>query len=321
MRIPGRKILLYGSRLVRSKFVNHGLILGYHRVNNLSWDPFKLSVSPEHFAQQLEILCEYANVLPLHDLAIARANGHIPPRSVAITFDDGYADYLSEAQPLLGKAALPSTIFISTGYLGQEFWWDTLTCLVGLLNPADALALDADGAQFEWRPDIETRTLDRTTLLSELSKFLLPLSSSGRSDCLRQLANSSEPIATETRCNLALTESELVQLASDDLVTIGCHTVSHPMLALLPADQQKAEIMQSKQALEAMTGQAVNGFSFPNGSKSTLSIRLVQECGFTHACASHNDVVWRNSNPFDLPRLWVSDCAGDAFLNWLKPWL
>lgn len=321
MRIPGRRALLHSARLVRSNFVKHGLILGYHRINRLPWDPFRLAVSPESFAQQLKILQKHANVIPLHELVEARASGEIPPRSVAITFDDGYADYLSVAQPLLQQAGLPSTLFISTGYLGREFWWDTLTSLVSSINPANPLTVDAGGSTFEWRPESEPGIHDRSILLLDLHKFLMPLSLNECSECLKQLAESSGLTIKEKRDDLAMTESELKQLASDDLTEIGCHTVSHPMLARLEAGQQRSEVMQSKQTLEALTGHPVNGFSFPYGSQSAASVQLVEECGFTHACASHNDVVWRNSNPFCLPRIWIPDCMGDVFLKLIRRWL
>ncbi len=321
MRIPGRKALLHSARLVRSKLVKHGLILGYHRINRLSWDPFRLAVSPESFAQQLEVLQKHANVLPLHELAEARASGDIPPRSIAITFDDGYADHLSVAQPLLEHAGLPSTIFISTGYLGREFWWDTLTSLVSSIDPANPLSVDAGGSKFEWRPESEPGIHGRSTLLASLHKFLMPLSADECLDSLKQLAESSGVIRTEKSDNLAMTELEVIQLASDDLTTIGCHTVSHPMLARLEPGQQRSEVMQSKQTLEALTGHSVNGFSFPYGSQSRSSVQLVEECGFTHACASHNDVVWRNSNPFCLPRIWIPDCTGNTFHKLIRRWL
>lgn len=321
MRIPGRKTLLHAGRVVRSKLVRHGLILGYHRVNSLSWDPFSLGVSARHFAQQLEVLHEQANVLSLADLSEARADGDIPPRSVAITFDDGYDDYRSEALPLLRQAGFPSTIFISTGFLGCGFWWDTLTTLVTLLDPADAIVLESGESRFEWQPGSGDHVPDRDALLRKLHGFLMPLDIDACLVCLQQLAESSGLTISSRQEDLAMTEAEVAHLATDDLTEIGCHTVSHPMLALLPEVYQRTEIMQSKLALEKLTSQSINSFSFPYGSLSAASVQLVEECGFTYACASHGDVVWRNSNPFCLPRIWIPDCPGETFLKFIRHWL
>lgn len=321
MRIPGRKTLLQTGRLLRSKLTRHGTILGYHRVNSLSWDPFHICVSENHFAEHLEVLHEQANVVSLHDLAEARAHGDIPPRSVAITFDDGYDDYRTAALPLLKQANFPSTIFIATGFLGRSFWWDTLATLVSQLDPTDALILESGKSRYEWLPDSEVRLPDRNTLLHELYGFLLPLGIDTCLDCLQQLAESSGISISSKSEDLAMSKASVSQLAADDLAEIGCHTVSHPMLAMLPADTQRTEIIQSKKTLEQLTGQPVNSFSFPNGSVSAALFRLVEECGFTHACASHGDVVWRNSNPFCLPRIWIPDCTGENFMKLIRNWL
>jgi peptidoglycan/xylan/chitin deacetylase (PgdA/CDA1 family) len=321
MRFPVRKALRYAARLARSRLVRHGLILGYHRINRLSWDPFRLAVSPDAFAQQLEILHRYANVMPLHELAEARASGSIPPRSVAITFDDGYADYLHVARPLLDQAGFHSTLFMSTGYIGREFWWDILARLVDMLDPAIPLSVSAEGVKFDWRPEAYRSGPDRKTLAMELSGLLLPMDKDIRLQFLQRLMETAGLSLPENSGNQALSARELGELSKLDLVSIGSHTVSHPMLARLRDDQQRTEIAASKQALENLTGKTVSGFSFPHGSTSAASIRFVEECGYRYACASHNDVVWRNSNPFCLPRIWIPDCPGNKFLRLLRRWL
>ncbi|HYQ71012.1 MAG TPA: polysaccharide deacetylase family protein [Gammaproteobacteria bacterium] len=321
MRIPGRKTLLYGARLLRSKLVTHGIILGYHRINTLPWDPFRQCVSAEHFTQHLDVLHEQANVIPLHALAEANAAGELAPRCVAITFDDGYADFLSGTRPLLQRAAMPSTLFITSGTPGKEFWWDTLVRLVEVRDPAQPLKLDTGDAGFAWQPDTATNSPSRDALIHALHRFLMSLDNAVRTDCLQQLAAVSRPLEADRDRDRALTESEISTLANDELVTIGCHTVSHPMLDRLNPDQQRAEILQNKETLEQLTGKAVAGFSYPHGVKSATTVGLVRDCGFTHACASHNDVVWRNSNPYCLPRIWVPDIPGEAFRKLLLRWL
>jgi peptidoglycan/xylan/chitin deacetylase (PgdA/CDA1 family) len=321
MSIPGQRSLIHFARFVRSKCVKHGVILGYHRVDDSAWDPLRLAVSRNHFSQQLEVLRERANLLSLAELVDARAHRRIPRHSVAVTFDDGYADFLSTARPLLTQAGCPSTIFVSTGYLGQEFWWDTLTRVAGTLNPAEPLTLDAGTANLQWRPGTGTHVADRNVFLRVLHRFLLPLSASAREQLLNNLAERVSATASDQRLHPVFTQSEIQSLAGDELVTIGCHTVSHPRLALLPAALQRSEIIESKRALERLTGQRINGFSFPHGSTSDIAIRIVRECGFTYACASQTDIVWQKSDPLCLPRIWVPDCGPDAFLKLLNRWL
>src|SRR6185369_2424037 len=88
------------------------LILMYHRVAHVSADPFSLSVAPLHFAEQLDVLRKRAYAMRLQELTAALCDGNIAPRSVVLTFDDGYVDNLETARPLLEHHDIPATVFI-----------------------------------------------------------------------------------------------------------------------------------------------------------------------------------------------------------------
>src|SRR5205085_2421930 len=76
-------------------------------------DPFQLCVHPTNFAAQLEVLREVADVVPLTELWRRRAKRRRRPL-VALTFDDGYADNLLNAAPLLERGGLPATVYVSS---------------------------------------------------------------------------------------------------------------------------------------------------------------------------------------------------------------
>ena len=111
-----------------------GVVLMYHRVASDLVDPWRLCVSPTNFGAQLEVLADRYRVVTLRELVAARGSTGERP-SVAITFDDGYADNLHAAAPLLVRQGLPATFFLTSGTLGseREFWWDELDQL--LLQP------------------------------------------------------------------------------------------------------------------------------------------------------------------------------------------
>src|SRR5438552_8045459 len=107
------------------------LVLMYHRVIDLPPAPHNLCVSPQHFQQQLEVLKKSYRVIGLTEAAEALARdrplSHLA-RTIVITFDDGYADNLHNAEPLLERYECPVTVFVASGFVGskRQFWWDEL---------------------------------------------------------------------------------------------------------------------------------------------------------------------------------------------------
>ncbi len=104
------------------------LIFLYHRVAELESDPFEQALTPQRFEEHVEVLKKYAHPISLTGLFAALSAGRVPRRSVVITFDDGYADNLYTAMPILEKHGVPATVFVSTSPVRTqtEFFWDTL---------------------------------------------------------------------------------------------------------------------------------------------------------------------------------------------------
>ena len=68
--------------------------------------------------------------MQLAELVAGVGSDNLPRRAVAVTFDDGYADNLYNAKPILTALDVPATVFVTTGNLGKQFWWDELDCAV-----------------------------------------------------------------------------------------------------------------------------------------------------------------------------------------------
>ena len=106
-----------------------GNILLYHRIANVTDDPHQLSVSTIHFEQHIRWLTKNTHVISLSTLIKNLNKNIIQPRSICLTFDDGYADNYLNALPILRTYNAPATIFITAGKVNdtQPFYWDTKT--------------------------------------------------------------------------------------------------------------------------------------------------------------------------------------------------
>jgi peptidoglycan/xylan/chitin deacetylase (PgdA/CDA1 family) len=323
MRIRGIQSLVMAARWARSRVLGGVPILGYHRIAEAQWDPYGLCVTPRHFAAQLEVLHRHANPIKLADLIAALQEGVLPPRAVALTFDDGYADVFTQARPLLDHYQIPATVFVTSDELGREYWWDEVARLV---HPSqrlpEKLPLTIGATNFEWPRVGSAQSDNGIALVHALCDWLRPMTSDARATALEKIRTWSDIDAfAEGSEQRSMCADEVIAISSDGLIEIGSHTASHPVLAALPVDAQRAEILHGKAALEQLLQHPIASFSYPNGSVSPQTAALVQQAGFSSACASHWDVARPGSDLFHLPRFWVSDTDGAAFGRWLDRWL
>jgi peptidoglycan/xylan/chitin deacetylase (PgdA/CDA1 family) len=290
----------------------------YHRVFEASSDPWQLSVSPKNFAEHLEILRRYYPVLSLHQLLRSLRDAQLPKRAVVLTLDDGYADNLWNAKPLLEKYELSATVFITCGGLDSptEFWWDDLERT--LLQPQTLpqhLQLRVQNRLYEWpitSPD------DRQHAYMALHQTLQPLRPSDRNRAMNDLFAWAgvDPMARPDY--RPLTTAELIQLAQSEFVDIGAHSVTHPLLAGMSQADQTAEITGSRHKLEAILSSPVDTFSYPYGNLSSETVEIVKAAGFEIALTTDGKAVDVGANPLRLGRFGVGDWDGDRFKHRLE---
>lgn len=100
-----------------------GCIFYYHRVADLGFIDTKAddwNVQPKLFEEQMAALAEFAEVVPLHEMASRLASHTSKKPLVSLTFDDGYANFFARALPVLERYNLPATVFVVTGLIGQS---------------------------------------------------------------------------------------------------------------------------------------------------------------------------------------------------------
>lgn len=311
---PGWKTFRNAGRLLRSRRRPHIVILGYHRVSERSSDPFDLTVTARELDQHLGVLTLHARPVTLGQAVEELARGAIVPRTVVVTFDDGYDDTLTVTLPLLQRHGVPATVFVTTGNPGKPFWWDTLaSTLLEASRLPDRLAIELAGAPHSFP------TSNREQLVRQVADLLRPLDAGLRENALAALVRRADPRPTATP--RALREAEIRQLGADPLVEIGGHTITHPLLAPLSPDRQRLEILGNREQLEATVGAPVRFFSYPHGSFNNVTRLILREGGFAAACCSEPDVVTTRSDLFALPRLWVDGKRKLDFPGWITRWL
>ena len=106
------------------KFSNKIPILMYHRIANVPGD--RNSLPPEKFEQQLQYLHSkgYTSINMDQLYAHYVLGEKLPPKSVVLTFDDGYADNLYTAMPIMQKYNMIGNVFVIANWIGKENKWE-----------------------------------------------------------------------------------------------------------------------------------------------------------------------------------------------------
>ncbi|MFL6289946.1 MAG: polysaccharide deacetylase family protein [Thermoanaerobaculia bacterium] len=246
------------------------VVLVYHRVAETRDDPYGQAVRPETFARHLEILAREHPIRPLRDLVSRRYEDG----TLAITFDDGYVDNLTEALPIAGN--VPVTVFVTVDPMldGGRFWWDEIAGI----EPG---------------------------LRGKLHARLKGLPGRERRGCLATLA-----CTDDSDRGRPMTLDELRDLASRPGVEIGAHTLSHPSLALLPAVEQERELAGARSRLEELLGRPVTLLAYPFGKPGDVSEEtedLARRAGYRAAFTTVPRRLVPSSPLFALPRLTVHE--------------
>ena len=313
----------------------------YHRIHETALDPWALSVTPDHFADHLAVLRRSFHPISLQTLAQSLRGGtKLNPKSVVITFDDGYADNLHHAKPILERFDCPATIFLVTGVIGSavEFWWDELASLLLQPHPLpERLSLSIQGETHTWHFG-KAAEYSQADYLQSIHWRVGQPAPSYRHDLYRQLWQLIHPLSIDAQnevmkalrawagndnyqpAHSILDQKECLALARAEQIEIGAHTIHHPSLASLPSDLQCSEISGSKRDLESLLNQPILSFSYPFGKRQDYTqetIALVQEDGFSVACTNEKGLVHSGTDPFQLPRTHIRDCSGPELEHFL----
>ncbi|MEX2511424.1 MAG: polysaccharide deacetylase family protein [Cyclobacteriaceae bacterium] len=319
------------------------LVLMYHRVIDSTLDPWELAVSPQNFEQQLSILKTSRLVVPLsHIREMIQKKRNMKP-SLVITFDDGYMDNYLYAKPILEAFDLPATFFISTKHIGTQkaFWWDELGQII-LERPTlpKILALKLNGSVFSfdleneivlteeisqqhkvWNASIAPPSL-RTQLYLKLWQILSNMNYREQQTILttlREWAGFNEGHSNGD--NISMTGSQLQSLSASPLFTIGGHTVSHPLLSLLPKEKQRIEIYENKQSLESIVKLSVDAFAYPSGKFNEITKEELKAQGFKTAFTTNQRLIEPKVNPYQMGRFQVKNWKGPEFKQELAKWV
>ncbi len=314
----------------------------YHRVADLTTDPWQLAVSPENFEQQLWVLQKKYKLVSVTELLSYLDKKSIQSKTVCITFDDGYSDNYFAAKPLLEKYESPATFFISTHYTEQQksFWWDELERIILISKRLPSILsvtingelfvyqLENDASLTEeqqekqktwvWTEEPPTR---RCELYLALHRRLKPLPYNELQSVIREIKSWSkyDKVFKE---DLPMTNQQLTDIAIQPLFDIGLHTARHSALPFHNREMQFKEIADNEQSLKDTCDNFTSVLAYPFGVYNEATISVVKEQKLNAAFTTTEKHITNSSDLYQLGRFQIKNWDGKEFerriSNWIK---
>lgn len=267
-----------------------GLVLMFHRVRPSQKVEFApncaLEITPEFLDAVLtELRREGFDVVPVAAIPDRLRGDRRDRPFAALTFDDGYRDNVQHAWPILKRHAMPWTIFVTVEFADGRgsLWWLELEEAIARL---DRVTLSGDS-----RPaSLSTRSArEKQAAFDAIYRDLRAGPQRRLRAVLADLTAQAGIASTRIAADHCLSWDELRALARDPDVTIGAHTLSHPLLAQLDKTAAAREIAEGKAVLERRLGRPIRHLAYPFGDRAAAGARefgLSRQAGFATAMTS-----------------------------------
>jgi peptidoglycan/xylan/chitin deacetylase (PgdA/CDA1 family) len=273
---------------------------------------------PEAFRRQIRLLkARYSVISPDEMLAWSEKKLDLPSRAVLVTCDDGLVNNLTEMLPVLEEERVRCLFFVTGASCHDEpatLWYEEFFLLL-LRAPAGSFKISS--AEIEISGTLAGRD-QRRALWWNSVKQLSQVGAESRKDFVNAArvhlrtgdSDASFPtndLPSQRRFRL-LNRSELKQLQAAGM-TIGAHSMSHPLLSHLPRELARAEITESRACLEAVLGKRVWAFAYPFGDAQSVTpeiLVMARDAGYAAAFLNWGGGLGAELPPFAIPRIHVT---------------
>lgn len=298
-------------------------ILCYHGISvadEHEWLP-GLFISPQLFEQRLRALRDGGyNVLPLSEAVQRLARRTLPPKSVVITFDDGFADFRQFALPLLEKYGFPATVYLTTWYVFAGFPIFNLVVPYMLWKGRHLASPFETGYRWPDHTHFDTEA-GRSTAWRWLLKDAHASGITGRAQH-ELAARVGDSLGIDyaglhkQRILTLLSPSEVTEVSRRN-VSIELHTHRHRT----PLDSRalRDELIENGRHIRELTDTEPRHFCYPSGVNRPEMLPVLRDVGIQSATTCHPGLAHRSDNPLLLPRILdLQHMPHLSFAGWLS---
>jgi peptidoglycan/xylan/chitin deacetylase (PgdA/CDA1 family) len=294
------------------------LVLGWHNILATPSFPRARGAGARGFARQVLALRRFMNPVPLEPALRALADGgRLPPRAVALTFDDGYRDNLTVAAPILRALGVPATFFLVPGFLEgrTDPWWERLAS-------AWHAVPERGGTLAGWR--VPPDGPERRAAVARAQAEMKGLEARARSERIRAAVDAAPPGRPVAMPSM-MDADDARELASMGFA-IGSHTDTHPILLRETPEVQRRELLESRRHLEDLIGPGIRMVAYPNGSADDVgpaAVAAARDAGYDFGVTTVWGMNAPGIDPLLVRRVLVEPARTLRTLRWdasTRPW-
>jgi glycosyltransferase involved in cell wall biosynthesis len=276
-------------------------ILLFHRINPTS-DPLWNPINPGSFEKIVAFIKKRYDIISLEEhFQIPQTNNKKP--LCAITFDDGYKDYIDYALPILSKYKCPASMYIVTDCINRNLPPWTYILNHAFINTS-SLSLDIDTSSFpeelrksKWRDKEE-----RLEFAKNLSPYLKSIPNYRRSKIYLEIIAQFHDV--EAPKGLMLSWNEINELGHNN-TNIGSHSATHPVLSqVMHNDKLSSELKISADEIEKNTGKRPVSIAYPFGLYNSNVKSIAEQTGYKFAFTTvpfpYTKLLFDN---YEIPRI------------------
>lgn len=261
------------------------------------------------FERDMDYLKQHCNVLSMDEvLKLTISEDHFPSRSVAVTFDDGFANNFQLAMPILNRLNIPATFYVTSGIVDTDlmFWVDQLEdCLNRTKNSEIQITLEGKNKHFYLNKQEER--LNALDAIKTVCKCVLVTE---KDQIVNQVIEKTgiEPQTSAAENYKKITWESLRKMASNPLFTIGGHSLYHDILALQNSEFVESDIETSIALLRSNLSSQITHYSYPEGQPNHYNddiIKFLKKCGITCCPSAVCGLNPLGMDPFHLRRVMV----------------
>lgn len=274
----------------------------FHRVSP-AWDPLWHPMTPRLFEKILKHLSKKYEVVPLEKTLLSEYQPQGKKPLCAITFDDGYKDYVDYALPLLQRYGLPSSLYVVTdcAEYGLPPWTYILNHL--FINTSHlSLKLTSRELPPELQKTTWKNSKERLAYARNLSPFMKQLNNQERKLIYNEILSEFNDTRLPERMMMSWDEIREVRHNGCE---IGSHSKTHPLLTKkVGYESLLMEVLSSGKKIEAETGVFPRTFSYPFGNYNRQIANLTAEAGYKFGVAVNNRQYRSKSDSImEIPRI------------------